>query len=65
MMIRRELVERVGGWPEYGGVIEPKAKLADDGTLLQIILDLGRYTILDEVLAYHRTLRRLQPEATA
>lgn len=56
LMIRRQFVAELGGWPEYGGTIEPIGSLGDDETLLRIIIDKGRYRIIDDVLGYHRSL---------
>jgi glycosyltransferase involved in cell wall biosynthesis len=57
LMIRRKFVEELGGWPEHGGAIEPIGNLGDDETLLRIIVEKGRYKIIDDVLGYHRTLK--------
>jgi glycosyltransferase involved in cell wall biosynthesis len=58
LMIRRQFVASLGGWPEYGGAIEPIGTLGDDETLLRMIIERGRYRIIEEVLGYHRTVRR-------
>ena len=57
LMIRKAFVEGLGGWPEYGGAIEPIGSLGDDEKLLRIIIESGRYRIIEEVLGYHRSLR--------
>jgi hypothetical protein len=56
-MIRKAFVEGLGGWPEYGGAIEPIGRLGDDETLLRIIIERGRYKIIEEILGYHRRIR--------
>jgi hypothetical protein len=57
LMIRRRFVAALGGWPEHGGAIEPIGNLGDDETLLRVIVERGKHRIIDQVLAYHRTLR--------
>jgi len=57
LMIRKAFVDALGGWPEHGGVIEPRGKLGDDETLLRIIVERGRYRIIEEVLGHFRRVR--------
>src|SRR5262249_58292488 len=54
MMAHKALIERVGGWPEHGGAIEPIGTLGDDETLLRILIERGTYRIIEEVLGHHR-----------
>ena len=56
LMIRRDFLLDVGGWPDYGAANEPLPRVGDDEVLLRIIVERGRYEIVRQALGYHRRL---------